>query len=114
MPKIGSRKIPIKIQLSSGKLKNGARFRLILVENKDLGTKIFLLSKLNTTTGLGEFIDDVPLGGNEYYTNETVTGTLEILRLDEHVIAGTFDIHLQNPNTGKTIHLTDGRFDIKQ
>jgi hypothetical protein len=85
-----------------------------LVENKDLGTKIFLLSKLNTTTGLGEFIDDVPLGGNEYYTNETVTGTLEILRLDEHVIAGTFDIHLQNPNTGKTIHLTDGRFDIKQ
>ena len=79
-----------------------------------LGTKLFLLSKLSTTTGLGEFIDDVPLGGNEYYTNENVTGTLEILRLDEHVIAGTFDIHLQNPNIGKIVHLTDGRFDIKQ
>ena len=44
-----------------------------------------------------------------------MTGTLEILRLDEHVIAITFDIHLQNPNIGKIVHLTDdGRFDIKQ
>ena len=34
-----------------------------------LGTKLFYF-KLSTTTGLGEFIDDVPLGGNEYYTNE--------------------------------------------
>ena len=79
-----------------------------------LGTKIFLLSKLSTTTGLGEFIDDEPLGGNEYYTNDTVTGKLEILRFDDHIISGNFDIQLQDPITGKIVHLTDGRFDIKR
>jgi len=54
------------------------------------------------------------LGGNEYYTNDTVTGTLDILRLDDNIISGTFDVQLQDPETGKIIHLTDGRFDIKR
>lgn len=76
--------------------------------------KLYELSRLTQLTGFGEFIDDAPLGGNEYYTNENVTGTMEILRLDDHIISGTFDIQLQDPITGKIIHLTDGRFDIKQ
>lgn len=74
----------------------------------------YIISNLSQNNGWGEFIDDAPLGGNEYYTNESVTGTLKILRLDENIISGTFDIRLQDPSTNKIIHLTDGRFDIKR
>ena len=81
---------------------------------KQPNSKNYLLNKLSSSTGSGEFIDDAPLGGNEYYTNDTVTGTLDILRLDDNIISGTFDVQLQDPETGKIIHLTDGRFDIKR
>lgn len=74
----------------------------------------YILSILSTDSGFAESIDDAPLGGNEYFTNDVVTGVLDILRLDEAIISGTFDIQLQNPETGKIIHLTDGRFDIKR
>ena len=74
----------------------------------------FEISLISQNTGFGEFIDDAPLGGSEYYTNDTITGVLNILRLDDHIISGTFEIRLQDPITGKIIHLTDGRFDIKQ
>ncbi len=77
-------------------------------------SKNYILNRLSSTTGFGEFIDDAPLGGNEYYTNDTVTGKLEILRFDDHIISGNFDIQLQDPLTGKIIHLKDGRFDIKR
>ena len=81
---------------------------------KQPNSKNYLLNKLSSSTGSGEFIDDAPLGGNEYYTNDTVTGKLEILRFDDHIISGNFDIQLQDPITGKIVHLTDGRFDIKR
>ena len=101
-----------KIEFSGG---GGDPYGSIMISFYEIqGIKKYTLSKLTSTTGLGEFIDDAPLGGNEYYTNENVTGTMEILRLDDHIIAGTFDIQLQDPNSGKIIHLTDGRFDIKQ
>ena len=79
-----------------------------------IGKKTYIISELSSSTGIGEYIDDAPLGGSEYYTNDTITGVLNILRLDDHIISGTFEIRLQDPITGKIIHLTDGRFDIKQ
>jgi hypothetical protein len=50
---------------------------------------------------------------NDYITNDTSTGSLTISRLDltSHIISGTFDFQIQDPS-GKTIKVTDGRFDL--
>ncbi len=78
-------------------------------------TKQYLISTLSQGNGgQAEFVDDDIFEGNDYYTNDTITGIMEILRLDENIISGTFDIRLQDPSTNKIIHLTDGRFDIKR
>ena len=78
-------------------------------------TKQYLISTLSQGNGgQAEFVDDDIFEGNDYYTNDTITGIMEILRLDENIISGTFDIRLQHPSTKKIIHLTDGRFDIKR
>ncbi|MCO6462262.1 MAG: hypothetical protein J5I59_12735 [Saprospiraceae bacterium] len=82
-------------------------------ESNPLG-KNYTISILGQEKGRAELIDDSHLGGIEYYTNEIVNGNLKLLRYDNQIISGTFNIQLQNPETGKIIHLTDGRFDIKQ
>lgn len=43
------------------------------------------------------------------------TGTLHITRLDTvaHIVAGTFAFDAVSATTGKTIHVTDGRFDLR-
>ena len=90
-------------------------FKLVIESRYNLDYNLYCsLGDSSVSDGFANFIDDAPLGGNEYYTNESVTGTLKILRLDENIISGTFDIRLQDPITNKIIHLTDGRFDIKR
>jgi len=101
-----------KIQIDGGGGNPYGYIRISFFEQPN--SKNYILNRLSSTTGFGEFIDDAPLGGNEYYTNDTATGKLEILRFDDHIISGNFDIQLQDPLTGKIIHLKDGRFDIKR
>jgi len=101
-----------KIELAGGGGEPYGYIRISFFEQPN--SKKIILNRLSSTKGLGEFIDGAPLGGNEYYTNDTITGVLNILRLDDYIISGTFDIRLQDPITGKIVHLTDGRFDIKR
>lgn len=41
-------------------------------------------------------------------------GTLHLTRLDsvQRIMAGTFECEMTSPTSGRTIHITDGRFDI--
>ncbi|MCO6462257.1 MAG: hypothetical protein J5I59_12710 [Saprospiraceae bacterium] len=58
-------------------------------------------------------IDDSPLGGKEYRCDSIHNGKLTLLRLEQNMAAGTFYFDAINPETGKVIHVTDGRFDIQ-
>ncbi|MCA0334533.1 MAG: hypothetical protein LCH44_11360 [Bacteroidetes bacterium] len=60
-----------------------------------------------------EIIDNSQLGGNQYVCNSLHTGKLTLLRLEQNMAAGTFYFDAINPETGKVIHVTDGRFDIQ-
>ncbi len=59
------------------------------------------------------FIDNAPLGGNQYKTDSSDTGKFKLLRLDSKIASGTFYFDAVNPESGKVIQITDGRFDIK-
>lgn len=58
-------------------------------------------------------IDDSPLGGKEFKCDSLHTGKLRLLRLEQNMAAGTFYFDAIHPETGKVIHVTDGRFDIQ-
>ena len=66
---------------------------------------------------IGAFGGGIFLGPNEAYdyfmTNENFTGELTItkLDLDNYIISGTFWMNLQDPFTGETIEIREGRFD---
>ncbi|HRO45186.1 DUF6252 family protein [Agriterribacter sp.] len=52
-----------------------------------------------------------------WYTTDSVhVGELTITRCDNlnHIYSGTFFFTAKDPNTGKTINVTDGRFDVKE
>jgi len=61
-----------------------------------------------------ESIDDSPLGGRFFQSDSLHQGTIKILRLDSQVIAGTFEFDAIHAESGETIQVTDGRFDIKR
>ena len=69
----------------------------------------------NVTDNYGMYLDlhsnDAPLGGNSYHTNRKDIGIVNIMRNDTKVIAGTFEMTVAN-DSGKIVHITDGRFDI--
>ena len=58
-------------------------------------------------------IDDTPLGGQQYICDSLHTGKLTLLKVETDMAAGTFYFDAVNPETGKVIHITDGRFDIQ-
>ena len=77
------------------------------VENEyQLNKSLFHLDEVS-------FIEDGFLGGNQYKTNSTHTGKIKLLKLENNMSAGTFYFDAINAETGKVIHVTDGRFDIK-
>lgn len=58
-------------------------------------------------------IDNAPLGGNIFNCDSIHTGKLKLLKLEKNLAAGTFEFTAINKESGKVIHVTDGRFDIK-
>jgi hypothetical protein len=59
-------------------------------------------------------IDDSNLGGRSFQSDSLHQGTIKILRLDNQVIAGTFEFEAIHAESGEIIQVTDGRFDIKR
>lgn len=59
------------------------------------------------------FIDDGSLGGSEYNTDHLHSGKIKLLKITQNMASGTFYFDAINPETGKVIHVTDGRFDIQ-
>lgn len=55
-----------------------------------------------------------PLPEQYLFTSPTSTGWLTLSRFDTQsgIISGTFEFTANNPATGRTVHLTQGRFDI--
>jgi hypothetical protein len=51
----------------------------------------------------------------DYYSDSTLPGTITISAFDPAArkIAGTFTGTLKEPNSGKTVSVTDGKFDIR-
>jgi hypothetical protein len=68
---------------------------------------------LNKNNGIYE-IDYA--GGPVFRTDETHTGIVNITRCDSvnHIYSGNFSFTGIDKNTGKTVNVTDGRFDVKQ
>lgn len=54
--------------------------------------------------------------GPIYRTNNTYTGEVNITRCDtiNHIYSGTFSFTAVDENTGKTVKVTKGRFDVKR
>ena len=81
----------------------------------------------DTIIPLGHFIDTVDSAeGIAFYTNEhndsrsartdsTLTGELHITRFDleNFIVSGTFWFDVLNPYNGDTLHVRDGRFDVR-
>jgi len=59
------------------------------------------------------FRDDSQLGGRKFGCDSSNLGKVKILRLDDQVLAGTFEFDAIHAESGETIQFTDGRFDIK-
>jgi hypothetical protein len=53
--------------------------------------------------------------GGCYMTSSMHTGKVQFTRIDtiNRIVSGTFEFSAIDKNTGKTIKVTDGRFDIK-
>ena len=62
--------------------------------------------------GGGKFTSSI-FGDNASYTNSQYTGELTITKLDftNNIISGTFWFDVENPYTGETVQIRDGRFD---
>ena len=63
----------------------------------------------NGGTGITQSISS----GTISYTNTIYTGELTITKLDftNHIVSGTFWFDVENPYTGETIQIREGRFD---
>ena len=63
----------------------------------------------NGGTGITQSISS----GTISYTNSQYTGELTITKLDftNHIVSGTFWFDVENPYTGETVQIREGRFD---
>lgn len=75
--------------------------------------KEYILNGLDFYKNRISIIDNSSLGGNQYVCDSLHTGKLTLLRLEQNMASGTFYFDAINPETGKVIHVTDGRFDIQ-
>ena len=57
--------------------------------------------------------DDSQLGGRAFTCDSLHHGEIKISRMDDQVLAGTFEFKAIHEESGETIQVTDGRFDIK-
>jgi hypothetical protein len=99
-----------------GLRKNVNSFNLSLGVNR--GSKSLRIN-VDNITNLGEYDLTTNTNSAEYYDGVeqyvATTGKVVIKTRDfmKEVIAGTFSFILTNSKTGKTISVTDGRFDMK-
>lgn len=54
-----------------------------------------------------------PTDGDVVFTNSSYSGELHIMKFDlaNQIVSGTFWFDIQNPYTGETVKITNGRFD---
>ena len=57
----------------------------------------------------------VTLAGSEYVTDSLHTGIVTVTRADlgASIVSGTFELQLYQKATGKSVKITNGRFDYK-
>jgi len=65
-------------------------------------------------SGQGLALDNQSLGGQEYVTDSTNKGEINILKFNEKLISGTFQFNAINKESGKIIKINEGRFDINR
>lgn len=80
--------------------------------------EIYVLNKSNflegNYSGGGTFFTDIEPEEGQYETNQNFTGQIYFTRFDDenNIISGTFSFEAQEIFTGKTVTITDGRFDL--
>lgn len=67
---------------------------------------------LRPTNNSGYFSPSVYISENTYWTTTQYTGQVVITKLRDRIVSGRFAFTALNQKTGKTIHVTDGRFDF--
>lgn len=75
--------------------------------------KEYILNGLDFYKNRISIIDNSSLGGKQFVCDSFHTGKLTLHRLEDNMAAGTFYFDAINPETGKVIKVTDGRFDIQ-
>ncbi|WP_277633170.1 hypothetical protein [Avrilella dinanensis] len=92
------------------------------VESISLGNKdnapieeghTYLLNDTRPGYGGGFLVKELPLDFEWVLTNSTYSGEMTITRFDmeEEIVSGIFWFDLENPWTGETIEIREGRFD---
>lgn len=64
----------------------------------------------------GEYYQTYSFGNNDYYSTDSLhIGFVDITRADTltGIVSGTFQMQLYQQSTGKTLNITNGRFDYK-
>ncbi len=64
------------------------------------------------TTNWAMYDTNSDVGGDEYYTDATHTGTLHIAALTDTQMTGTFNFIARNRTTGAVVNITEGSFDV--
>ena len=92
-----------------------------LVEGK-LSTFGIYLKPLRTGPGTYDLLERSGVGASytetapddELVVQRPRAGTLRLTRLDsvQRILAGTFECELTSPTSGRTVRITDGRFDL--
>ena len=111
-------------------IRNNAEYDFgIDADNQETSESIDLENPFIKKTGVYKFQADHPNRGiytyniivnindpGVYTTDSTDTGELTITHCDtiNHIYSGTFYFTAKDPNTGKAISVTDGRFDLKE
>lgn len=60
----------------------------------------------------GSFSPSGYIGEDTYWTTSQYSGQVVITKLTNQIVSGRFSFTAWNQNTGKTVHVTDGRFDF--
>jgi hypothetical protein len=69
----------------------------------------------NSGTGIGRLMQIGYSGTTQYLTNGTATGEVQFTRFDipNRIASGTFWFDAYDSTSKETIHVTEGRFDVK-
>lgn len=107
-------------------VRNNAQYDFsITADNQETSESITLENPYIKTTGVyklhalypnrGVYSRSIPESG-WFVTDSSYSGELTITRCDtiNRIYSGTFFFTARDPNSGKTISITDGRFDVKE